>query len=77
MSDSANGTFEKIVEAATERVAEKGFERATQKDITLACFGMLNRQIKHEANSFKKPCRWLVSVLGAGILTSILVNFIG
>ncbi len=72
-----DGIFQKMVEDATEKVAAKGCERATQKEITLACFGMLSRMIKQEANSFKRPCRWLAGVLSAGVATSIIVNFIG
>ena len=77
MGSSANDVFQKIVDKATERVAKKGWEGATQKEITLACFGLLSRQIKSEMNSFKRPCRWLAGVLSAGVFTYIIFNFFG
>lgn len=74
---SSNSIFEKMVEEATERVAQKGWQKATQKEITLAAFGMLSRMLKNDMSSLKKPFWWAAGVITAGVLTYIIGNFLG
>lgn len=75
--NSSDGIVQKMVEEAMERVAQKGWERATQKELTLACFGMMSRMVKHEMSSFRRPFLWLASISGAGVFTYAIVNILG
>ncbi len=76
MSSPADGIFDKMVTEATENVARKGWKNATQKELTLAAFGMLNRQIKCYMDSFRKPFYWATGVITAGVLSYIIGNLL-
>jgi len=77
MSDPVNGLFERMVEDATEKVAKKGWEKATQKEITLAAFGMINRQIKSKMTGVTRPFWWMASIIAAGVLWYIISGALG
>lgn len=77
MGDKANGIFDRMVDKATEEVAEKGWRKATQKEITLAAFGMLSRQIKSRTEGITKPFWWMASIVGAGVVWYIISSFLG
>ncbi|GAJ18154.1 unnamed protein product [marine sediment metagenome] len=70
-------TFEKIVDEATGNVANKGWKNATQKEITLAAFGMLSRLIKNHMSDLKKPLYWAAGAIVAGNISYIITTFMG
>lgn len=72
MGSSADGIFDKMVDEATESVARKGWKNATQKELTLAAFGMLSRQVKCQMASLRKPFLWATGVITAGVLSYII-----
>ena len=74
---STNGMFDKIVDEATEKVAQQGWRNATQKEITLASFGMLSRLIRTEIGTLKKPFWAAAGVIGAGVCAYIITSFLG
>jgi len=74
---NSNGLFDKMVEEATEKVAKKGWENATQKEITLAAFGMLSRQIKCRMQGLTKPFWTAAGIFGAGVAAYIITSILG
>ncbi len=76
MGSPSDGIFEEMVDEATKNVVKKGWEKASQKEITLLAFGMLSRQIKNQMNCLRKPFIWTIGVLTAGVLSYIIGNLL-
>ncbi|MBA7468604.1 hypothetical protein ES707_03855 [subsurface metagenome] len=78
MSKSNDTIFEKWVDEAIEKVAKNGgWQKSTQKEVTLMAFGMLSRQLRSHMASLKKPFYWATGVITAGALSYIIGNLLG
>ncbi len=74
---SHNNLFDKMVNEATEEVANKGWKEANQNAVTLAAFGMLSAIIKNHVHSLIKPFWWGASAIGAAALWYVVSGVFG
>lgn len=75
--DSNDYMFNKMVNEATEEVANKGWREANQNAVTLAAFGMLNKLISNRMHSVTKPFWWAAGAIGAAVITYIISVTLG
>lgn len=71
-----NDVIEKMVDKAIERVSEKG-SGATQKEITLATYGMLSRQIKSRMDCIAKPLKWMAGIVATAVAWYVVSGVFG
>lgn len=69
--------FGKMVSEATEEVANKGWENASQNAVTLAAFGMLKELISNKMHKVTRPFWWAAGAIGTWVIWAIASSLMG
>ncbi len=72
-----DGLFDKMIEEATEEVANKGWKSADQNAVTLAAFGMLNKLVSNRMHLITRPFWWAAGAIGVAAITLMVDAIIG